>query len=81
MRRVRRIFPAFYSYLFVMGLLWAAGVLHLTAEQMFCAASFTWNIFRPYLEVQAADGSFIAHFWSLAVEEQFTWSGPPPFCC
>ena len=64
-RRARRIFPAYYAYLAVVGILAVRGVLHVPITG--------WLMSLFYL----TDYSFgrtavwIVHSWSLAVEEQF----------
>ena len=64
-RRSLRIFPAFYFYLAVMGMLWA---FHRIPEQpgsFAISATYLWSCF-PH-----AQGYFIQHTWSLSVEEIF----------
>ena len=64
-RRSLRIFPAFYFYLAVMGVLWA---LHRIPEQprsFAISATYLWSCF-PHPQ-----GYFIQHTWSLSVEEIF----------
>ncbi|MBY0370242.1 acyltransferase [bacterium] len=65
LRRVCRIFPAFYTFLFTVGTLALAGVLEVPLREWVGAAFFFWN----YLPQAAC--WWVAHFWSLAVEEQF----------
>jgi len=64
MRRVLRIFPAFYTYVGVTCLLAAAGVVTLRDGDLIAAATYTTNF---HAERAWATG----HLWSLAVEEQF----------
>ena len=63
-RRVLRIFPAFYAYLFITLALVMAGLLLIPFEDMVHAATYTINyvINRNWS---------VGHLWSLAVEEQF----------
>lgn len=63
-RRFVRIFPPAYTYLFVVGVLWASGVISLEARDMWHAASYTSN-YEP------ARSWYVGHLWSLSVEEQF----------
>ncbi len=69
-RRVLRIFPAFYSYLGVVGLLTLCGVLHLGFDQWLTAALFSINNAAVWLQYDDAYW-FVAHFWTLSLEEQF----------
>lgn len=71
-RRILRIFPAFYAYLLVVGLLALAGVIDLGLGRWLSAATFT----RNYAFLWADDGAnpdkwFVGHFWTLSLEEQF----------
>jgi len=67
-RRVLRIFPAFYSYLAVMALLVWAGVIHIPWRLLLETAAYIKN----YVQTTPADHSwFVGHSWSLAVEQQF----------
>ena len=62
-RRVLRIFPAFYTFLLVSGLLTLAGVLRIPGRDFVHAATFTANLFSIRWD--------LLHIWSLSVEEQF----------
>jgi peptidoglycan/LPS O-acetylase OafA/YrhL len=65
-RRVTRIFPAFYCYLSFVSL--AAGFrwIKLSAVDVLMAATFTWN-YLPF-----GTGSWwLGQTWSLCIEEQF----------
>jgi peptidoglycan/LPS O-acetylase OafA/YrhL len=64
LRRTFRIFPAFYGYLLVVGLLAIAGIIAVSGEDFVYAATYLINfVHRKSWEV--------GHLWSLAVEEQF----------
>jgi peptidoglycan/LPS O-acetylase OafA/YrhL len=63
-RRVFRIFPAFYAYLAVIVALGLVGAIPLTARDALLAATYTVN----YEPVRAWH---VGHIWSLSVEEQF----------
>ncbi|MGX5655288.1 acyltransferase family protein [Geodermatophilus nigrescens] len=65
MRRTLRILPAFYVFLTVVALLAMAGLVDVTAAQLLSAGLFVWD-YSP-----AADGWWLGHTWSLAIEEQF----------
>jgi peptidoglycan/LPS O-acetylase OafA/YrhL len=80
-RRSLRIFPAFYAYLAMLGVLTAAGLLDISTEQFVVAGAYLWN-YSAALPLSAdfgrhADGLwYLGHSWSLAVEEQFYWLWP-----
>ena len=64
-RRILRIFPAFYTYLAVLTLLTLAGIVRVTHLQFLAAVTYTVNLWPRGM------GWLIAHLWSLSVEEQF----------
>ncbi|MGY1740266.1 MULTISPECIES: acyltransferase family protein [unclassified Blastococcus] len=64
-RRTLRILPAFYVFLGVVALVAAAGAIDVSVGESLSAGLFVWN-YSP-----AADGWWLGHTWSLAVEEQF----------
>lgn len=67
-RRTLRIFPPYYFYLFVVLVCGLAGYLNLSWFNFAAAATYT----RNYFFIDSAPGSwYLAHTWSLAVEEQF----------
>jgi peptidoglycan/LPS O-acetylase OafA/YrhL len=63
-RRVYRIFPAFYVYLAVMLIVAALGWISLPPADVAFAATYTMNF-------HAQRTWWLGHLWSLAVEEQF----------
>lgn len=64
-RRFFRIFPPFYAYLAVLGVLWLAGMEPDRPMSFLRAATYSWNYYR-------AGGSWVlGHTWSLSLEEQF----------
>jgi peptidoglycan/LPS O-acetylase OafA/YrhL len=63
-RRVYRIFPAFYVYLAVILAIAALGWITVPAEDVVFAATYTMNF-------HAQRAWWLGHLWSLAVEEQF----------
>jgi peptidoglycan/LPS O-acetylase OafA/YrhL len=72
LRRALRIFPVFYAYIAVMGVLTATGVLKMAASQFVSAGSFLWNYKQLMLGVGQDEGEwYFGHFWSLSLEEQF----------
>jgi peptidoglycan/LPS O-acetylase OafA/YrhL len=64
-RRAMRIFPAFYAFIAVMAILWAEGIIPEHWPSFLAAATYTRAYYRD------AQGYFIAHTWSLSIEEQF----------
>jgi peptidoglycan/LPS O-acetylase OafA/YrhL len=64
LRRSLRIFPAFYTYLGVVLVLRAAGVVTASNADLGFAATYTMNF-------HAERAWSVGHLWSLAVEEQF----------
>ena len=64
LRRTLRIFPASYSYLIVLSVLCALGLIIVPRVSMICAFTYTIN----YLPGHAWQ---VGHLWSLSVEEQF----------
>jgi peptidoglycan/LPS O-acetylase OafA/YrhL len=71
LRRVFRIFPALYAYVFVMALLSKLRVVDISLGSFADALAFTWN----YGAFGKGEWWF-GHFWSLAVEEQFYLAWP-----
>jgi peptidoglycan/LPS O-acetylase OafA/YrhL len=75
-RRVLRIFPAFYFYIAVVLLLVHFGGLTVTDRTILAAATFSLNyhhLWDPW--PVGLDYPIIGHYWTLALEEQFylTW--------
>lgn len=64
-RRSFRIFPAYYLYLGVIGLLWAVGIFQQHWGSYVSALTYTWNYYP------SREGWFLGHCWSLCLEEQF----------
>lgn len=64
LRRMVRIFPAFYAFILVMAVATASGAVQLTGRDFAYALTYTVN-FEPGRSLQ------IGHLWSLSVEEQF----------
>lgn len=71
LRRFFRIFPAFYVFLLVLGLLALAGMISLDTHSYICAATYTYNYCR------VSFGWLLGHCWSLSLEEQFYLLWPP----
>jgi peptidoglycan/LPS O-acetylase OafA/YrhL len=71
LRRSFRIFPPFYAYLAVVGILWIVGLDPQDVRNFISAATYTWD-YQPH-----AAGYLLAHTWSLSLEEQFYLLWPP----
>jgi len=70
-RRTLRIFPLYYAYLVLIGLVYI--VAHMPAEYadyLPYLATYTFN-FYPLINTYSYEDYFFMHFWSLSVEEQF----------
>jgi peptidoglycan/LPS O-acetylase OafA/YrhL len=65
LRRALRIFPAFYTYLFVMVVLTRLDVLTIPNSDFWAAGLYLWNYHFD------ESNWYLGHFWSLALEEQF----------
>lgn len=64
LRRIVRIFPAFYAFILVMAIAALSGAAHLTGRDFAYALTYTVN-FEPDRSMQ------MGHLWSLSIEEQF----------
>jgi len=71
LRRFFRIFPAFYAFLGVLGLLWIAKLLPISRNNYLYAATYAYNycLHTNYW--------LLGHCWSLSLEEQFYLLWPP----
>lgn len=76
-RRLLRIFPLYYFYLIVMGILatwlisvnYRVGWMELFTKQAKYAALYIYNFHAA--TIFNTNNHFLSHFWSLSVEEQF----------
>jgi len=71
-RRALRLFPAAFTFIACVCLLWAAGIIHMQARDIWHACTYTVN-FEPERSWQ------VGHLWSLSVEEQFYLIWPCTF--
>jgi len=65
LRRAFRIFPAYYLFLSTILVLCLRGAINVPRAELMGAAFYIWN-YMPH-----AHNWFVAHTWSLCVEEQF----------
>jgi len=73
LRRMLRIFPAFYLYVATISVLAALGVIGTSTKSILAAASFLLN-YSQFWDPGAQSAQhfwFVGHFWTLALEEQF----------
>jgi peptidoglycan/LPS O-acetylase OafA/YrhL len=71
-RRALRLFPAMYTYVACVGVLWLFGVLPLHATDIWHAVTYTVNFLPDRAKA-------IGHLWSLSNEEQFYLLWPCTF--
>ena len=64
-RRSMRIFPAFYLYLAVIGILWAVHRIPEEPRSFAISGLYLWSL------IPNAHGYFLQHSWSLSIEEVF----------
>ena len=80
-RRVRRIFPVFYAYIGVMAGAAALGWIAVSRVHLASAAAFAWN-YKNLWDTSPGPGNwYVAHFWTLALEEQFYLVWPAVLAC
>ncbi|NQX02610.1 acyltransferase [bacterium] len=71
-RRSIRIFPALYLFIFVVAALSLLGWIDVSGQQIFAAATQTWNYSALWIQHKPQDGRwFLGHLWTLSLEEQF----------
>jgi peptidoglycan/LPS O-acetylase OafA/YrhL len=64
-RRSLRIFPPFYAFLAVLGILWIGGVIQVHGPTFLAAATYS------IVYLSNPIGWYVQHTWSLSIEEQF----------
>lgn len=69
LRRVLRIFPAFYAFILCMIVAWHFGWIHLNTTDIVYSLTYTVNYYP-------GRSWSIGHLWSLSVEEQFYFLWP-----
>jgi peptidoglycan/LPS O-acetylase OafA/YrhL len=71
LRRILRIFPAFYTYLMVLAVLSVAGFLSIAWSHFLDAGLFLWN-YKHIWDSSVGEGNWLlGHIWTLSLEEQF----------
>lgn len=72
-RRVRRIFPAFFAYIAVIGLMNVSGVVDIDSSHFVAAITQTWNYQVLWIsEPHSPSGVwYFGHYWTLSLEEQY----------
>ncbi len=70
-RRIARIFPAFYLYFAVIGVLTAFHVMQVPAASFYAAGTYTWNFFCLQPCGNGDPTGLFGHMWTLSTEEQF----------
>jgi len=71
LRRVLRIFPAFYTFLLTLTVLSLWIPSGLTPSTWTASATFTWNYAHTWVNPPPEGTWNLGHFWTLALEEQF----------
>jgi len=71
LRRFFRIFPPYYFYLLIIGLLWSVHIVVMLKGAFLSAITYTSNYY-PYTRSHPdTTGWLVGHTWSLSLEEQF----------
>ena len=80
-RRVLRIFPAFYAYIAIIVALHLLGFLPLAGRDLIHALTYTanYNAHSVSFHFDPAQEWYLNHLWSLSVEEQFYMLWPATF--
>ena len=76
-RRMLRIFPVFYSYLIIIGLLAYFHYLDMDKHFFVFASIHLWNYMEAIRSFESGiDYWYLGHLWTLALEEQFYFLWP-----
>lgn len=79
-KRVIRIFPSFYIFIFAVFLINIYASWNIEPQEFLSAATFTWNYSAFWNEAPSAEGRwFLGHLWTLSLEEQFYLFWPLAF--
>jgi peptidoglycan/LPS O-acetylase OafA/YrhL len=70
-RRIARIFPAFYLFIAIIGVLTAIHVMEVPAASFYAASTYTWNFFCLRPGGHGDLSGIFTHIWTLSIEEQF----------
>jgi peptidoglycan/LPS O-acetylase OafA/YrhL len=82
LRRIVRIFPAFYSYIIAICLVSWATNTYVSQPTLWSAATFTTN-YKPIWDTSGPNAGnwLLGHFWTLSLEEQFYLFWPVLLLC
>ncbi len=69
--RFFRIFPPYYFYLLIIGVLWAIHLVPMLYGAFISSALYVSNYYPYRLSHPSTDGWLVGHTWSLSLEEQF----------
>jgi peptidoglycan/LPS O-acetylase OafA/YrhL len=70
-RRFFRIFPPYYFYLLIVGILWWVHLVPMNYGALFSSAFYVSNYYPYLLSQPSTQGWLVGHTWSLSFEEQF----------
>jgi peptidoglycan/LPS O-acetylase OafA/YrhL len=71
LKRIFRIFPAFYAYLGFVSLLCLFNILNIDPGRLVSASLFLVNYSHLWISTTSKDYWFIGHLWTLCIEGQF----------